>query len=128
MKVEATWKKNYQVTVTARQFDVQVDEAPEFSGDDTGMMPTELFLCSLASCFCMALVYAAGRKKVPLENLKVEVTGEKDRRNFLFSKCVVSVKSSLASDRLGNLVDDAGRYCFITNTIGKSCPIEYMVN
>jgi len=127
MKVEAIWKKNYQVTVNARQFEIPVDEAPEFSGEDTGMMPTELFLCSLASCFCLAIVYAASRRKILLKDLKVDVTGEKNGRKFLFSKCIISVKSSIARSSLEDLVDSAKRYCFITNTIKGGCPIEYSI-
>ena len=128
MKVEAIWKKNYQVSVNARQFQVPIDEAPEFSGEDTGMMPTELFLCSLASCFCLALVYAARKNRVEFKDIKVDVIGEKDSKNFIFSKCIVEVKSSLASSRLKKLVDSAKQYCFVTNTITKSCPIEYSIN
>ena len=128
MRVEATWKKNYQVTVNARQFYVPVDEAPEFRGEDTGMMPTELFLCSLASCFCLALVYAANKNRVELRDLKVDVIGEKDSKNFLFSGCTVKVKSSVASSSLKSLVDTAKQYCFVTNTIRRSCPIEYSIN
>ena len=64
MKVEAVWNKNYQVTLNARQFEIPADEAPEYSGDDTGMMPTEMFLCSLASCFCMAIIYAARKTRI----------------------------------------------------------------
>ena len=128
MRVEAIWKKNYQVTVNARQFEIPVDEAPEFSGDDTGMMPTELFLCSLASCFCLAIVYVASRRKIALKDLKVDVTGERSGREFLFSKCVINVESSVARGSLEGLVDSAKRYCFITNTIKGGCPIEYSVN
>ncbi len=89
MKVETVWIKNYQVSVTARQFQVPVDEAPEYGGEDTGMMPTEQFLSSLASCFCISLVYVAKKGRVELRDLKVEVIGEKDRKNSLFSKCIV---------------------------------------
>ncbi|MGI9534724.1 MAG: OsmC family protein [Thermodesulfobacteriota bacterium] len=128
MKVEAVWKKNYQVTVNARQFQVPVDEAPEFNGEDTGMMPTELFLSSLASCFCLALVYAASKTSVEIRDMKVDVTGERGSKNFLFSKCIVEVKSSLASNSLKHLVDTAKQYCFVTNTITRSCPIEYSIN
>ena len=128
MKVEATWKKNYRVTVNARQFEIPVDEAPEFSGEDTGMMPTELFLCSLASCFCLAIVYVANRRKITLKDLEVDVTGEKDGRKFLFSRCIINVKSSIARSSLEDLVDSAKRYCFITNTIRGDFPIEYSLN
>ena len=128
MKVEAIWKKNYQVTVNARQFQVPVDEAPEFSGDDTGMMPTELFLSSLASCFCLAIVYAARKQRIELKDMKVDFIGEKDSKNFLFTKCIVKVNSSLASNSLESLVDSAKQYCFVTNTIKGCCPIEYSIN
>jgi len=128
MKVEANWIKNYQVTVNARQFQIPVDEAPEFSGEDTGMMPTELFLSSLASCFCLALVYAARKNRIELKDMKVDVTGEKDSKNFLFTKCIVEVKSTLPSSNLKSLVDSAKQYCFVTNTIIRSCPIEYSIN
>jgi len=128
MKVETVWIKNYQVSVTARQFQVPVDEAPEYGGEDTGMMPTELFLSSLASCFCISLVYVANKGRVELRDLKVEVIGEKDRKNSLFSKCIVEVYCSIEQDILVSLVNKAKRYCYVTNTIKGSCPIEYKLN
>src|SRR5919108_3242247 len=97
MKVQAIWKRNYQVEVKARQFSVPIDEAPEFHGDDTGMMPTELFLCSLASCFCLALVYVAKKKRIEVKDVRVKVKGEKDLKNFLFSILIVDIDSSLPS-------------------------------
>jgi len=128
MKVEAVWIKNYQVTVTARQFQVPVDEAPEYGGEDTGMMPTEQFLSSLASCFCISLVYVAKKSEVKLKGLSVNVRGEKDTRKSLFSKCIVEVNCSIDSDILEGLVNKAKRYCYISNTIKGSCPIEYKIN
>ncbi len=128
MKVETIWIKNYQVNVTARQFQVPVDEAPEYGGEDTGMMPTELFLSSLASCFCISLVYVAKKDSIEVKDLKVEVIGEKDRKNSLFSKCIVEVYCSIEKDILVSLVNKAKRYCYVTNTIKGSCPIEYKLN
>ncbi len=127
MEVQAVWKKNYQVEVTARQFQVPVDEAPEFHGDDTGMMPTELFLCSLASCFCLALVYVARKKRLEVKDMRVNVRGQKNLLNFIFSKLTVEVDSSLPPEILEDIISLAKRYCFVSNTISKSCPIEYVV-
>ncbi|GIW46440.1 MAG: hypothetical protein KatS3mg078_0317 [Deltaproteobacteria bacterium] len=127
MEVEALWKKNYQVEVRARQFSVNVDEAPEFHGEDTGMMPTELFLCSLASCFCLAIVYVARKKRIEIKDLTVKVKGEKDLENFLFSKILVCVFSSLPLGVMEDLLGLAKRYCFVSNTIINSCPIEYSI-
>ncbi|HWP93128.1 MAG TPA: OsmC family protein [Thermodesulfobacteriota bacterium] len=127
MEVQAVWKKNYQVEVIARQFRVPVDEAPEFHGDDTGMMPTELFLSSLASCFCLALVYVARKKKIEVKDMRVNVRGQKNLLNFIFSKLTVEVDSSLPSEILEDIISLAKKYCFVSNTISKSCPIEYVI-
>ncbi len=127
MEVQAIWKKNYQVDVRARQFTVPIDEAPEFNGEDTGMMPTELFLCSLASCFCLALVYVAKKKRVEVKDMSVIVKGEKDLRNFQFSRLLVEVASSLSPEPLEKIMALAKKYCFVSNTVSKSCPIEYTV-
>ena len=126
MEVQAVWKKNYQVAVKARQFQVPIDEAPEFHGDDTGMMPTELFLCSLASCFCLALVYVARKKRIEIKDMRVNVRGEKDLKNFLFSRLIVEVDSSLPSETLEGIINLAKKYCFVSNTVSRSCPIEYV--
>jgi len=104
MEVQAVWKKNYQVEVKARQFQVPIDEAPEFHGEDTGMMPTELFLCSLASCFCLALVFVAKKKRIEVNDMRVNVKGQKDLKNFLFSSLIVEVESSLSPQTLEGVI------------------------
>jgi putative redox protein len=127
MSVKAFWKMRYQVDVRARQFKVLTDEPPDFSGDDTGMMPTELFLSSLASCFCLALIYAAGKRQIEVEDMEVEVEGEKDTKNFLFTKIIVKVISTVPSRTLEGLIDEAKKYCFVSRTITNPCPIEYVI-
>jgi putative redox protein len=127
MQVQAIWKRNYRVEVRARQFNVPIDEAPEFNGEDTGMMPTELFLCSLASCYCLSLVYVAKKKQMKIEDMRVNVIGKKDKRNFIFSRLIVEVESSLPSEDLEDIIDIAIKYCYVSNTVSKSCPIEYVV-
>ncbi len=126
MQVKAVWKKNYQVEVKARQFNVDIDEAPEFHGEDTGMMPTELFLCSLASCFCLALVYVAKKNQIVIKYMNVNVKGKKDLTNFIFSELVVEVESSLPFEDLKDIIKIAKKYCYVSNTVSKSCAIEYI--
>lgn len=127
MSVKAFWKMKYQVDVRVRQFKVLTDEPADFGGDDTGMMPTELFLASLASCFCMALIYAAGKRQIEVEDMEVEVEGEKDTKSFLFTKLVVKVISTVPSRTLERLIDDAKKYCFVSRTVTNPCPIEYVI-
>ncbi len=127
MEVQAIWRKNYQVEVKSRHFSVPIDEAPEFHGDDTGMMPTELFLCSLASCFCLALVFVTEKRRIEVKDMRVNVKGEKDLKNFLFSRLIVKIDSSLPPETLQGIIPLAKKYCFVSNTVSKSCPIEYVI-
>jgi len=127
LEVKAIWDKKFQAEVKARQFNVRIDEPPMYHGEDTGMMPTELMLCSLASCFCLALVYAANKRRVEIKDMSVNVVGETDIQNFKFSRLMVEIESSLPSDILDKIINLAKRYCFVSNTIAQSCPIEYTI-
>lgn len=127
MQVQAIWKRNYQVDINARQFKIPIDEALEFNGEDTGMMPTELFLCSLASCYCLSLVYVAKKKQMKLKDMRVNVKAKKDKRNFKFSRLIVEIESSLPSSDIEEIIDPAVKYCYVSNTVSTSCPIEYIV-
>ena len=127
MKVKAFWRVKYQVDVRARHFSVLTDEPVDFNGDDMGMMPTELFLSSVASCFCMALIYVAGKRQIEVDDMEVEVEGEKDLKNFRFTRLIVRMISSVPSRTLEGLIEDARKYCFVSRTISERCPIEYEI-
>jgi len=128
IEAKAEWKKNYQVRVSVREFEVDVDEPPQYHGDDTGMMPTELFLSSLASCFCMALVFVAKKKRVQITDMRVDVSAETDTKNFRYSRLIVKVGSSIANSVLEEMIVQAKKYCYVSNTILQSCPIEYEID
>lgn len=127
IEASASWKKNFQVHVDVRQFEIDVDEPPRYHGDDTGMMPTELFISSLASCFCMALVFVARKKRVSVDDMRVRTIAEADTENFRYSKLIVKVTSSVPDITLTDLIDQAKKYCYVSNTISQSCPIEYEI-
>ena len=56
--------------VTGRGHALRADEPPEFGGEDTGPMPTEMLVAALASCFCIAVAWAAGKHRIPLDDLR----------------------------------------------------------
>jgi len=127
IEAKAEWKKNYQAQVEARQFQVDVDEPPQYNGEDTGMMPTELFISSLASCFCLALVFVAKKKRINITDMRVNVSAEADTKNIRYSKLIVKVTSSVAHSKLEEMIGQAKNYCYVSNTISQSCPIEYEI-
>ena len=128
IEAKAEWKTNLQIRVDVRLFEIDVDEPPQYHGEDTGMMPTELFISSLASCFCMALVFVAKKKRVKIDDMNVNVSAEADTKNFRYSKLIVKVLSSVPHSKLKELVEQAKKYCYVSNTISQSCPIEYEID
>jgi putative redox protein len=128
IEAKAEWKKNYQVRVSVREFEIDVDEPPQYHGEDTGMMPTELFISSLASCFCLALVFVAKKRRVQITDMRVDVSAEADTKNFRYSRLIVKVGSSIANSVLEEMIVQAKKYCYVSNTISQSCPIEYEID
>lgn len=126
--VTASWRGNFRVDVRARTFGLQLDQPPEFKGEDTGPAPTEVLLASLAACFCQAIVHLAKKSRVELPDLVVTVSGKKDYKEFLFREMEVSVESSLERERLEKLVRDGQRVCFVSNTLTKGCPIRIAIS
>jgi len=64
--VVARWEGGWRCRVEAGGFDLVVDEPPSAGGTGTGPMPTEYLLAAMASCYALALAWAAGKHGVPL--------------------------------------------------------------
>ncbi len=69
----AEWKGGLAADVSGRGHAIRTDEPEEFGGQDTGPMPTELVAAALASCFCVAIVWAARKRRIELGDLEVQV-------------------------------------------------------
>ncbi len=54
-----------------------IDGSPEIGGEGRGMRPMEALLTSLASCAAMDVVHILRKQKEPLEDLHIEVEGER---------------------------------------------------
>ena len=70
LEVVATWRGGLATDVRARQHTIRVDEPLTSGGGDSGMMPTELFCAALASCFCLAVGFAAGKRDQEVPGLR----------------------------------------------------------
>ncbi|MET0836003.1 MAG: hypothetical protein ABWY97_04415, partial [Thermoleophilaceae bacterium] len=55
LEVNAAWQGGFRTLVDARGHEFTVDEPESAGGGNLGMMPTEVFLASVASCYCLAL-------------------------------------------------------------------------
>lgn len=109
----------------ARDFEIRVDEPTSVGGDDTGPQPTELFLASLASCFALAVAWAARKQGVVLEDLAVRAVGTYQGPKF--AELRVEVTSSHDRPELEKIVQRAKGACYVSNTLRVVDDVEVVV-
>jgi putative redox protein len=124
----AEWKGGMVVDVSGRGHALRVDEPPEFGGTDTGPMPTELVAAALASCFCLALAWAARKRRVALEALEVAVRPRRAPGEPRHGRYDVRVHAPLPRETLEPLVRLAERFCWVTNTLKTPPEIHYLLD
>jgi uncharacterized OsmC-like protein len=121
----AEWKGGLAADVSGRGHAIRVDEPAEFGGGDTGPMPTELVAAALASCFCVAVVWAARKKRIPVEDLEVQVQPHRQVGEPRHGTYDLWVHSSTAAAEIAPAVELAKRYCWVTNTLAHPPTIRY---
>lgn len=123
----AVWRGGLATDVSARGHSIRVDEPPEFGGEDSGPMPTELLAAALASCMCLAVAWAARKRRVELPDLAVEVRPHRAPGEPRHGRYDVRVESSASSGVLDPCVELGARYCWVTNTLKTPPEITYEV-
>jgi putative redox protein len=125
LEVTATWRGGYAADVRARQHEVRIDEPPAARGEDSGMMPTELFCAALASCFCLAIGHAAGKRDLDVPGLEVTVRAERAGNELRYARFTVDSSADVDDDLLQGLVERARRLCWVSNTLAAGVEVEY---
>ena len=114
--VRGDWKGGWLCEVTAGDFTLIVDEPEEVPlGTNQGPQPTELLLASVASCFSLALAYAAMKRSIELSHIVVDATGVYDGPSF--SSIRVDAELDCSDADLDRLLEAAERVCYVTNTL-----------
>jgi len=125
LEVTAAWRGGYAALVSARRHEITVDEPDYAGGEDTGMMPTEVFCAAIASCFCLALGHAATQRSIDLRDLRVTVRAERAGEELRYGRFVVETVAATAEDELARLVERARRLCWVSNTLTAGVKLEY---
>jgi uncharacterized OsmC-like protein len=126
LHVQARWSGALSAVVTARDHELIADEPAYAGGGDLGMMPTELMLASLASCFCLAVAYTAGKRDIELPGLRVTVDGERIGRELRYGRVRVEVAAASGEHDLGALVERARQFCWVSNMLASDLDISYV--
>jgi putative redox protein len=124
--VTARWEGGWRCSVRAAGFDLTVDEPERAGGTGTGPMPTEYLLAAMASCYALALSWAAGRRGLVLPDLAVTATGTYDGPRF--SRLLLEITASAPAEVVSGLIEPALRACYVSNTIASAPPIEVVLS
>ena len=84
--------------------------------------PQNCFCAALASCYTLALNWAAGKRGISLPGLVVTATGTYDGPRF--SRLQLTVSCDAPAEQVERLLEPALRVCYVSNTIALSPPIE----
>jgi len=127
-RVEGTWLGGNRVELHVRdgRFTLMSDEHPEDGGEGAGPMPSELLFSSVASCFAMAVVWTARKRRLALPDLEVVVAWGYNTGERTYDDVVIEARSSLATEmpeQFETLVRLAREACWVTRTISRGRPI-----
>ncbi len=124
--VTARWESGYRAVVKARNFELIVDEPEWAEGTDTGPMPTEYLLASLASCFALSLGFAARKRNIDIGPFDLHVVGHYDGPSFQNFEIHVKLERP-APDNIDVLLAHAKRVCYVSNTLARTPDIAVVL-
>jgi uncharacterized OsmC-like protein len=104
-----------RAVVKTGDHEIIVDEPESSGGTDTGPQPTDLFLASIASCFTLAMAYAANKSGVELPDLSVRAVGTYE--GLKFTRIELVIVSAVPRGVLEELISVAESVCYVTNTL-----------
>jgi putative redox protein len=125
LEVSAEWLGGYATCVHARFHEITIDEPAPSGGEDQGMMPTEAFCASLASCFCLALAHVARKRDRELPGLKVVVRAHRPGTELRYERFEIEVQAEVPNDELSRLIEPARRVCWVSNTLSHGVELDY---
>jgi len=111
--------------VETRGHVIAVDEPVEDGGTNAGVMPTELLAASIASCFCLALAFAAGKRGRELPGLEVGVRRVRAGRELRYERFEVEARAEVPEEELAALMEPARRVCWVSNTLAHGVELSY---
>ena len=110
-------KQHYETRISARNNVIIADETTANGGKDSGFTPHELLGASLASCTSITLRMYADRKKINLEEIRVEVSSEhSSEKNTTILNVLIHLEGDMTPAEKSRLLE-----------IANLCPIHKLL-
>ena len=83
VSASSQWTGEFRSKISIRDFEICIDQPKGFGGSDTGPKPSEMLLAVLAACQEVTYRLYADALSIPLNEVRVELTGLQDLQGFL---------------------------------------------
>ena len=109
---------------------IQMDASPEIGGTNQGMRPMQLLLAAMGGCSSIDLVNILKKQKQPLRDLKVSITGEREKDVIpaLYTEVHAHFRlfGDLDKDKVQKAVSlSVDKYCSVAKTLEKTAKVTY---
>jgi len=109
---------------------LQMDASPDIGGTNQGMRPMQLLLSAFGGCSSIDIINILKKQKQPLKDLKVTITGEreKDKVPSLFTDVHAHFRlfGDLDADKVQKAVSlSVDKYCSVAKTLEKTAKVTY---
>ena len=129
----------FESRVRIRDFELTIDQPKGFEGTDKGPKPSEVLLAALASCQEITWRLYAAAMNIPLDAVRVELTGTQDLQGFLgvddavpagFTAITgtVQVESPASAEELGRLREVVDAHCPVLDDLKRPVAVRLEVD
>jgi uncharacterized OsmC-like protein len=130
MQAKGVVKNHARTDISVRDLTVSIDEPTERGGTNQGATPTETLVIALIGCTNVVSHRIADRLGIKLENMRIDVAADFDRRGVMqeaevdvpFPKIelTVSVETAASDADMETLKSDLGKFCPLSKMIRQS--------
>lgn len=109
---------------------IHLDASPDIGGTNQGMRPMQLLLAAMGGCSSIDLINILKKQKQPLKDLKVTVTGErqKDVVPALYTEVHAHFRlfGDLDTDKVQKAVTlSVDKYCSVAKTLESTAKVTH---
>jgi uncharacterized OsmC-like protein len=134
-RANVTWKGGFRTEAKVRGFAPIASDEPEgLGGTDTAPNPVEQVLAALGNCLAVGYAANATVRGIPLDDLRIEVSGPVDLHTFLglreghagFDRidAVVHLSSSASDEEVAALHEHVLRTSPVGHTLQAALPVS----
>jgi putative redox protein len=132
MNVTTRWVKDLSFEGMADGHQVAIDTTTEGGGNNTGMSPKRLLLCSVCVCSGMDVVSILNKMKVKFSKLEITADAEQtteDPKVFKFINLTYITDAAEEDDaKFRRAVElSQEKYCGVSIMLKKHCPVNYTI-